>query len=279
MTGTTTAALSLDLLRERTAALKAGKPSTAVLAIEGTGKAAKAESPKGGKGKTRKAPAKRRATTDRKPPANATVEGKRCLVGGKSGNRTMFIADHEWAENATSANALAYQVIVGGMPLVGNWAIGPVRTERLAEEFGIDLDLAKERAHLTAPAKGKKAKKGAKATASAPVEAEVEVTEPEVEPVVDGDLEAEYEAAKARLAEVEAALLERNAVEAEKAAKAERKAARKAAKRIEALTTELRALTFAELRVLCREASIKGRSTMNSNQMVNALVAAYTSVA
>lgn len=77
--------------------------------------------------KTKKA----RKTTDRKPVKNGTVEGKRCLTRK---NRTMFVADHEWARNLPSSEqgtANLAKLVLAGAPLVGAWAIGPRTAERL----------------------------------------------------------------------------------------------------------------------------------------------------
>jgi uncharacterized membrane protein len=65
-----------------------------------------------------------RKTAERKP-ASTTIQGKTCLV---SANRQKFIADHDWAQAGMSVRQLAEAVLLGGQPLVGNWAIGPKRT-------------------------------------------------------------------------------------------------------------------------------------------------------
>lgn len=87
---------------------------------------------KSGKAKAKKATTTRKSTTGKprktaeRKPASGTIEGKTCLV---SGNRKQFIADHEWAQNGMSVRQLAEAVLTGGQSLVGNWAIGPKRTQ------------------------------------------------------------------------------------------------------------------------------------------------------
>lgn len=74
---------------------------------------------------------KARKTADRKPVVGGTVEGKRCLTRK---NRTMFVADHEWARALPSTEqgtANLAKLVLAGAPLTGNWAIGPRTVERL----------------------------------------------------------------------------------------------------------------------------------------------------
>lgn len=125
-------------------------------------KASKKAEPKAEVTKARKTGA--RKTPNRKPVANGTVAGARCLVRG---NRAQFVADHDWATAGMSVKALAEAVLVEGKPLTGSWAIGPRRAESITGSAK-----AVTGPSVKAGKKGKKGKgkKGTKTTVQAVVE-------------------------------------------------------------------------------------------------------------
>lgn len=97
-----------------------------------------------------------------------TIEGKRCLT---QANRVAFIADHEWAATGTSTRRLAEMVLNEGFECVGNWAIGPRRTEQITgtKPEVVTVTVAKAKADEAAKPKRTKAqRKAAKAIGSAP---------------------------------------------------------------------------------------------------------------
>lgn len=160
-------------LSERLIAARAGVVAdTPAKAVK---KAKKVEKVERKQRKTRKA----RKTENRKPVANGTVEGHKCLV---QKNRVQFIADHDWAQAHTSTSDLA-RAVLAGAPLTGVWALGPKTVARLT---GVDESEAQA---VTVESQGgaqPKVKKAKKVKKGKKVKATVVEPEPTITKKADG---------------------------------------------------------------------------------------------